>query len=219
VTCRLRPPSCGLARAAVGLFLSSAAVAWVVVVMPRHVSQRGSDRIPVLRGDDARWASAPPSRPRREPAREPGPGPGPGLGREPAPEPPRTRRFRRARPCAHRNVAMWLPRSTTTKGEREKERATHFRRLDRKEAAGAGPGPGPGPGAGDAAAGAGVEARTEATADGAPVVAVGMTRLERDGLRLFDAPRARLGIDWCVTRHTHNTTQHDTTRTAHTKED
>lgn len=42
VTCRLIPPSCGLARAVVGLFLSSAAVAWVVVVVvPRHVSQRG----------------------------------------------------------------------------------------------------------------------------------------------------------------------------------
>lgn len=102
-------------------------------------------------------------------------------------------------------VRPWRPMA------RERKRATHFRRLDRKEAAGAWAGPGAeAAGAGDAA-GTGVEARTEATTDGAPVVAVGMTRLERDGLRLFDAPRARLGVAWCnIARHAHNTTQHTT---------
>jgi hypothetical protein len=89
-----RPPSGALARTAVGLFLSCAAVAWVVVgATSREAKSARSDRI--LRGDDARrWASTPPSRPRLRPAR------GPGLGREPAPEPPRARSFGRwVRPC------------------------------------------------------------------------------------------------------------------------
>jgi hypothetical protein len=59
----------------------------------------------------------------------------------------------------------------------------YLRRLDRKAGAAAGAAAG--------GAAAGTDARTEVTAE---VVESLATRLERDGLRLFDAPMARLGV-------------------------